>query len=275
MKIKYLGTAAAEGWPGLFCACDHCRRARKAGGRNIRARSQALIDDQLLIDFPADTYLHVLQYGLDLTAVTHCLITHDHSDHLYAGDLAMRSGAFAHRPTEESLTIYATAPACQKIRPVLQVYQDPVGPASCEQIKAFEPFMAGPYRVVPLKADHAPECEPVIYLISRHERTLLYGNDTGYFPEETWQYLKESGVRLSLVSLDCTAVQLDWRSGHMGLSACSEVRTRLLDSRLADGQTSFVVNHFSHNGGLIHDELVPVAARLGFTVAYDGLVMLV
>jgi phosphoribosyl 1,2-cyclic phosphate phosphodiesterase len=273
MKIKYLGTAAAEGWPGLFCACDHCRRARLAGGRNIRTRSQAVIDDQLLIDFPPDTYLHVLQHGLDLTTVTHCLITHDHSDHLYPADLTMRSGAFAHRQTKDSLTIYATTPACEKIRPVLDNYRDENSPAACQLIRPFEPFMAGSYHVVPLKADHAPECEPVIFLISRNGRTILYGNDTGYFPEETWQYLMETAIHLDLVSLDCTALELDWRQGHMGLKACLEVKNRLLDNKLADDQTSFVITHFSHNGGLIHDELIPVAAKMDFSVAYDGLVM--
>ena len=63
MKLQYFGTAAAEGWPSLFCGCDACRRAREAGGRNIRTRSQAMIDDKLLIDFPADTYLHMTYYG--------------------------------------------------------------------------------------------------------------------------------------------------------------------------------------------------------------------
>ncbi len=64
MRIKYFGTAAAEGFPGLFCSCEACERARKAGGKNIRTRSQALIDRALLIDFPADTYMHVLHGGL-------------------------------------------------------------------------------------------------------------------------------------------------------------------------------------------------------------------
>lgn len=48
MKLQYLGTAAAEGWPALFCECDHCKRAKEAGGRNIRTRSQAVIDDTLM-----------------------------------------------------------------------------------------------------------------------------------------------------------------------------------------------------------------------------------
>jgi len=40
MKFQYLGTAAAEGWPALFCNCDNCEKARKAGGKNIRIRTQ-------------------------------------------------------------------------------------------------------------------------------------------------------------------------------------------------------------------------------------------
>ena len=27
MKLRYLGTAAAEGWPAVFCRCPHCDRA--------------------------------------------------------------------------------------------------------------------------------------------------------------------------------------------------------------------------------------------------------
>ena len=42
MKLQYLGTAAAEGWPALFCTCDNCARARAAGGKNIRTRRKAL-----------------------------------------------------------------------------------------------------------------------------------------------------------------------------------------------------------------------------------------
>lgn len=34
MKIKYLGTAAAERIPAMFCKCDVCRAARENGGRD-------------------------------------------------------------------------------------------------------------------------------------------------------------------------------------------------------------------------------------------------
>ena len=49
MKITFLGTAAAEGIPALFCNCQCCTEARRRGGKNLRTRSQSLINDDLLI----------------------------------------------------------------------------------------------------------------------------------------------------------------------------------------------------------------------------------
>ena len=91
MKIKYLGTAAAEGWPALFCDCPSCQMARELGGKNIRTRAQAVVDGRLLIDFGPDTYLHVIRDGLKLHEINHCIVTHGHCDHFYATDLMMKA----------------------------------------------------------------------------------------------------------------------------------------------------------------------------------------
>ena len=61
MKLTFNGTSAAEGFPGLFCECEHCQKARILGGKNIRTRSSCLIDEQYLMDFPPDVYMHVLR----------------------------------------------------------------------------------------------------------------------------------------------------------------------------------------------------------------------
>ena len=82
MKIKYLGSGASEGFPAMFCTCDNCKRAKLAGGKNIRTRSQTLINNDLLIDFNQDTYAHVVYGGLDLLLVKNIFITHYHEDHL-------------------------------------------------------------------------------------------------------------------------------------------------------------------------------------------------
>ena len=78
MKIKYLGTAAHEGLPAVFCQCDNCKKARKSGGKNLRTRSQALINDDLLIDLNMDTHVHTLMYGIDLSQIHHCLMPAAH-----------------------------------------------------------------------------------------------------------------------------------------------------------------------------------------------------
>ncbi len=71
------------------------------------------------------------------------------------------------------------------------------------EIHPFQPFTVLNYRVTPLRAAHDPaECCLIFLIEDEAGKTLLYGNDTAYFPEETWEHLR--GRRLDLVSLDCT-----------------------------------------------------------------------
>lgn len=109
MKIKFLGTAAAEGWPAIFCECEPCKKAQALGGKNIRTRSSCLIDDEYLVDFPPDTYMHKLRHGLNLAKVEHVFVTHSHSDHFYPKDLGMRLDVFAHVQGDKTLTVYGNS----------------------------------------------------------------------------------------------------------------------------------------------------------------------
>mgnify|MGYP001145194269 FL=1 len=95
MKINYLGTGAAERIPGIFCNCKLCKYAREKKGREIRTQTQLIIDDVLLIDFPGDSYLHLLQYDLCFADFDSLLISHWHSDHFYGEDLAYRMSGYA------------------------------------------------------------------------------------------------------------------------------------------------------------------------------------
>ncbi len=276
MKIKYYGTCAAEGFPALFCECSVCEIAREKGGKNIRTRSQALIDGKILIDFPADTYMHVLRDGLNLRNVKALLITHGHDDHIYPRDIMYREEKYGHaKNTEEKkpLPVYATNNSATEF---ISVYEEKgVGekdPNALEykQITPFNKYEIEGYTVIPLKADHAKYLDPVIFVIMKEGKALLYAHDTGYFPEETWEFLEKSGIIFDFVSLDCTSVVKDYAvHNHMGLKACCDVKEKLLLCN-ADEKTTFILNHFSHNGGFIHDDLVPVAAKKGFSVAYDG-----
>ncbi len=271
MNIKYYGTAAAEGWPGLFCLCDSCMKARRLGGKNIRTRSQSLItsgDSKLLIDFPADTYLHVLNYGLDLTKIAHCIITHNHSDHYYPFDFWCRNRGIA-AVIDESvpmMTIYGGKSAGD-------FYQQVEFDSERTQFKVinkYEPIQIDKFTVTALDADHQQTTDCVLYIISDGEKTFLYAHDTGYFPEKTWDYLISNKIYFDAVSLDCTSIMKNNERNHMGLNANRKVRDRLYENKLADENTRFIINHFSHNGGPIYDELVDLVGE-EFTVSYDGL----
>jgi phosphoribosyl 1,2-cyclic phosphate phosphodiesterase len=102
---------------------------------------------------------------------------------------------------------------------------------------------------------------------------MSYGNDTGIFPEETWKYIK--GCYFNVVSLDCTLGPQSDGNNHMGIPDNIEVQDRLNQIGCADNATKFILTHLSHNGGLLHDQLVKLASPYDFDIAYDGFEMLV
>ena len=274
MKLKYLGTAAAEGWPALFCKCEYCEKARALGGKNIRTRSQALINGDLLIDFPADTYAHAVTNKLDLSAVKYCFITHSHLDHFAPTDIFLRNTEFyAHNMTTPLMTVYGNAEVIDKLKKTAKILgNDEAFPAvEYEEIKAFGTVCVGDYKVTPLPANHKNNETAFVYLIESGGGNILYLHDTGLLYDEVYDYLQAKGVRVDLVSYDCTYVILESVGGHMGLDSVPYVRKRLEEIGVSDEKTLSVINHFSHNGKLLHDELCKEAEKTGFITAYDGM----
>lgn len=272
MQIKYLGTAAYEGVPSLFCDCEVCRKSAKAGGKNLRSRSQALLNDDLLIDFPADTVWHSQRYGLDWNKITDCIVTHSHSDHLYAADTAMLAKGYAQGNSK--LHFHVGQSGLQKLKEVAE--RENIGERiKLSLVKPFEQFTVcgGKYTVLPLPADHAPDTSPVIYAIEGEGKRLLYAHDTGMFSEEVWNGLRGFG-KLDLVSFDCTGclgLTNDGIHVHMNYRTNKMTLERMKRECIADEKTIVVLNHFSHNGGQTHDELVEAVKDKNVIVAYDGL----
>lgn len=273
MKLQYLGTAAAEGIPALFCNCEYCVQARLNKGKDWRTRSQAVVDDRLLIDFPADTFGHVKDYGLDLASIQNVLITHTHQDHLYLEDLGLRFDAFCHK-IKGQLTLYGNHTLVEKYR---QMYcRDPEdhhlqGYLEVRELQPFQETEIDGFRVWALPADHDPGEQCYIYLIERNGQQLLYGNDSGWFPPETWDFLQHT--RLDLVSLDCTHLRHKAGHGHLGIPDVLQVREELNRRGCVHPGTQYVVTHFSHNGHMLHEQAVAQLAPCGIRVAYDGLIV--
>ena len=269
IKIRFLGTAAYEGVPALFCECDTCKKSLAAGGRNLRSRLQALVNDDLLLDFPPDTLWHTRRFGLDWTKIKTCLITHSHSDHFYPEDIQQLEPVYSHG--DFFLHFYAGESGYRKLREMLN-FAGAEKRIALSEVRGGDAFTAGGYDVLALPANHDPRSSPVFYAIGRDGKRLLYAHDTGVFPDSVWEILG-GGPRFDLVSFDCTAglgKWGDWREGHMTIRPALEMLQKMREAGLADCATVAVINHFSHNCGSTHDELAEAAREYGVTVAYDG-----
>ena len=264
MNITYLGTAAAEGFPALFCRCEYCMEARRLGGKNIRTRSQALINKDLLIDFPADTYAHFLSNGIRGDEIGYLLITHAHADHFYASDLFIRAGAYAHDMRVPTLQIFCPKTVREKLEKIPKNTQVTV-------LEAYGTYEIGAYKVTPLPARHMAGSEAFIYII-QGDRTLLYAHDTGYFYEDVFDYIEKNGISFDMISLDCTHVDIPIsdEGSHMGFPNIKRVLDRLHEIGAVTNNTVKYVNHFSHNGNTLHHVLEKRAKEYGCHVSYDG-----
>lgn len=277
MRIQYLGSAAAERIPALFCACDTCKRALRASGRNIMTRAQMLINDDLLIDFSGDTYSNFIKTGKTLCDIEYLLITHAHEDHFTFEDFFSRFYSIAYNIKAEKLSVYLSRVAYDMMIQSLKIR----GTSLDELFKRFEfnilePYTnikIGDYDITALPATHASEGEALLFLIEHNGKAIFYGNDTGFFPEEVDEYLVKLGKRIDILSLDCTKCDTEYNYyTHMSMSEGRKIADRFTSRGLLNDNARLLYTHFSHNGHLIYDELVPIARdKYGFDVAYDGL----
>lgn len=152
MNIRFLGTAAAEGWPALFCECEYCNRARKGRGKNIRTRSSCLIDAKYMVDFPPDTFMHVLNNKLRLNKVEHLIITHSHEDHFYPEDIHMRKEPYAHIYSDKPLMVYGNSNVKKKFLDT-NVEKDYNTRIIFNEIYPYTEYQIGEAAVVPVLAN--------------------------------------------------------------------------------------------------------------------------
>ena len=276
MKLHFYGTSGGGAQPELYCSCRVCNYAREHRGPDMRTRSQALVNDALLLEFPVDVMMHCFYGGLDVRKYHHVLITHNHYDHLLCQELSDRPvGATPHH-------YYTTWGSGTQIRSQMEKGQtlDQTGHPRprmfpvWHEVKYFEPIEIVGHKVIPLVARHVgPELQAAIYIISDGEKNLLWGTDTGYFPDETWDYIenKWDGV-LDGVVLDCTLhAEVPITPSHMNLPQCVEVIKRLEAAGKLKKDAAKFVTHISHLTEMTHEELSAVAAKDGVQVAYDGL----
>jgi phosphoribosyl 1,2-cyclic phosphate phosphodiesterase len=275
MKIQYIGTAAAEAFPSIFCHCDCCNRSRRAGGKNIRGRSGVVINDTLIVDFPPDIYFQSLKFDIDLGNIENMVITHTHLDHFAVNELMMRDlDCFAHLPDgKEFINLYGNRNVSLELYEMMNKEFGNINRKFVRytEAKPFKPFFVGDVKVTPLPARHTQRERCLMYIFEQHDKSFLYAHDTGLFLDDTWGYI--SNKHFDLVSLDCCFGVLKDGGGHMGIPDNLIVKDKMFELKCADINTKFIINHFSHNCGSVHSELEAAAEPHDFIVAYDGMIV--
>lgn len=268
MKIHFLGSAASEGIPNPFCRCEHCQQARTLKGKDIRTRSSAIIDDVLLIDVAPEFSQQLLREGLNASGFTDLLFTHTHPDHFNVGDLFSRMEGFAF-DIDHPLAIFGNDRAINGCAAVLPGFSE--RRCTFHHLVPFVTVESHGYNITPLLANHARWELCYVYAIEKAGKTLFYGHDSGWFPEQTWQWL--AGKPLDLVVLECTlGFNGSERSdNHMSLETVFAAQEKLRAMACLHANTQLVVSHISHSGKLLHEALVAACSARNITVAYDGL----
>ncbi len=278
MKLRFLGTGAAEGAPALFCNCEVCQELRRRG--EYYTRAQYLLDESVGIEFPPDAYFHALRFGVDLSAVRHLLITHSHMDHFYAHDFILRGYKYADR-SDLPLTVYGNAE-------VIRVFEECTRREMKEcvarnytlvEVFPFTPFSCGDrgeYTVTPLLAQHSAAEQAYVYLIEKGDRRYLHLTDTGRLPTQTLDYLEEylnsKGKTVDFVTFDCTFLTrtAGESSRHMGLEDNKAMQAEFLRRKIVNEGSRYAITHYSHNGAPYIERLQALGKEYGYLPAYDG-----
>jgi phosphoribosyl 1,2-cyclic phosphate phosphodiesterase len=265
MRLFFLGTAAAEGYPGIFCNCEYCREARTLGGRNLRFRSALMVNDDLLIDFGPDLLAAAMRFNRSLWPVRIGLVTHAHSDHFYPGNFEMREPAFTGDQPIPTMRLFGPSDVTDafaqadlnKMRLEIQT------------VHALETWQHEGYTFNAFRANHALDhAEALFYSVADGQHAFLYATDTGPFLEETWKALK--GRTFDTIILEETLGDGTYAQ-HLGFDSFLAHVTRMRAEGMLRPGGRMIAHHLSHSGNPPHEKIVAMMQPHGVEVAYDGL----
>lgn len=272
MKVFFLGTGAAEGFPALFSDGPINQEARRRGGKDLRTRSTLLIDDAVKIDLPPDTLAHVFRYpSISFARLQHLLFTHSHDDHFAVRELQYLSPNFA-PDRQDPLHIYATDELIRKMYAEMAHFFEPA-PLLFHAVVPFKEVKVGHLFVTPVTAHHKHDELCLNYIVRDGERSLLYAADTGWYDRPTWEFL--DGYPLDAAVVECgKGISSNGYDGHLSLDECFRFREKLLSGGGLEAGAPFLLTHICHTGLLLHEELSARCQPYGIEVAYDGLELL-
>lgn len=276
MEVTFLGTAAATACPMVFCSCPMCSAAWKRGGKDLRRRSSALVNGDLIIDLGPDVMTAAFDFGADIRKASVLLQTHAHSDHFDAGHLITRLPEYA----PEGIRPLDLAASPETIRRMSERLSLEEPGASLEKAEWQErlklrlhPLRHGDsaslsgYTVTAVESAH--DSGALLFVVSDGEAAFLYATDTVRLTDRAMDLLK--GFRLDMVAIDHTYGPGVRGGGHLNAEQAAEEIARLrAEGILKPGSRAFAT-HLSHEGMPPYEEMSEYARVRGYEIAWDGL----
>lgn len=265
MRVFFLGTGAAEGFPALFSRTPINQEALRRGGKNLRLRSGILVNETLRVDLCPDALAQVHKYPQhDLTAIEHLLFTHTHDDHFSVRELQYLSCNFA-PDRDRTLDVWGTEYALGQLTGAFSRFfeQPPVHP---HPLTPFRETRIGELEVTPITAHHKADELCFNYIFREGDKRLLYASDTGWYDPPTWDFLRD--LPLDGAIIECgKGISANTYDGHLSLAECLSFKKCL---HLKPAAPVFLT-HICHTGLLLHEEMEERCTPHGIQVAYDGL----
>ncbi|MEX0621627.1 MAG: MBL fold metallo-hydrolase [Candidatus Woykebacteria bacterium] len=244
MKIKFLGTSAGWPLPRLGCSDKICT---SRDPRDKRTRSQALINDRLLLDIGPDTYLHLNTAGVNPTAVEYAAITHEHPDHTFGlWDLG-------HIYNGKKIKVIIHPSTFQKIKKLF-FYKE----YEILKTEAATPVVLDDLQVSLLPVNHTDSSFGIF--VKGKGRSFFWAPDFKTLPPQT-----KAKIKGTTIAIDGSELRIPTQNHQTIIEGVSLGRVSLAKS------TYFI--HIGHRN-LPHKELVRFVQKTGgknFNVAFDGL----
>lgn len=286
----FLGTGDSKGYPCPNCHCEACEAARKLGGKAIKTRSDFLIDEYSVIDFGPDILHQTLNCNVMIDKIKNVFMTHSHFDHISISSLLLLNEGTGARSTP--INFYGPKDALEFVEDMARrnTYRSGTreGIYSYSHLKYcpldyFETVETDGIRVTTLKSSHEGWGVNELgfnYIVEKDGKTLLYATDTGWYPDETWEFLKNSDFKFDYVIMENTYgkdprnIIKPYAGGHLNTKNFFIMLDKLVECGNMTKDTHVYVTHVADAGREPYNELVDAMENNGtytdVQVAYDG-----
>lgn len=286
----FLGTGDSKGYPCPNCRCVACEEARRLGGKAIKTRSDFLIDEHSVIDFGPDILCQMLTANVMMDSIKNVFMTHSHFDHISISSLLLLNEGTGARTTP--INFFGPKGALEFVEDMARrnTYRSGTrkGLYSYTHLKYcpleyFETVETDGIRVTTLKSSHEGWGENELgfnYVVEKDGKTLLYATDTGWYPDETWEFLKNSDFKFDYVIMENTygkdprnIIKL-YAGGHLNTTNFFMMLDKLVECGCMTVDTPVYATHIADAGREPYGDLLDAMENNGkytnVQVAYDG-----